>query len=91
VRLPPDHGADGRRPVRGELFRLVLAVVLVDALFIAGYYLFQLERASPPFKIGYTAAWTAVTLLIVLRALTRIRALRGRRPRDAGHGRISRG
>jgi hypothetical protein len=57
-------------------------------LFIAGYYLFQLERASSPVKSGYTASWTAVTLLIVLRGLLRIRALRSR---DAGHGRIPRG
>jgi hypothetical protein len=57
-------------------------------LFIAGYYLFQLERASSPVKSGYTATWTAVTLLIVLRGLLRIRALRSR---DAGHGRIPRG
>jgi hypothetical protein len=64
--------------VKRELLRLVLAVVLVDALFIAGYYLFRLELASSPQKIGYTAAWTAVTLFVVLRALTRIRALRQR-------------
>jgi hypothetical protein len=64
--------------VKRELLRLVLAVVLVDALFIAGYYLFYLELASSALKIGYTMAWTAVTLFIVLRALTRIRALRRR-------------
>jgi hypothetical protein len=64
--------------VKRELLRLVLAVVLVDALFIAGYYLLRLELAPSPRKIGYTAAWTAVTLFIVLRALTRIRALRRR-------------
>jgi hypothetical protein len=88
VRRPADHGADRRSAVRRELLRLVLAVALVDGLFIAGYYLFRLERASSPVKIGYTAAWTAVTLLIVLRGLLRIRALRSR---DAGHGRIPRG
>jgi hypothetical protein len=77
VRLPA-HGADGTQPVKRELLGLVLAVVLVDALFIAGYFLFRLEHASNPLKIGYTAAWTAVTLLIVLRALTRIRTLRRR-------------
>jgi hypothetical protein len=78
VRLPAEHGADGHHAVKGELLRLVLAVLLVDALFIAGYFLFQLEHASTPLKMGYTAAWTAVTLLVVLRALTRIRALRRR-------------
>ena len=64
--------------MKRELLHLVLAVVLVDALFIAGYHLFQLERVSSPYTIGYTAAWTAITLLIVLRALARIRSLRRR-------------
>jgi hypothetical protein len=65
--------------VKRELLWLVLAVLLVDALFITGYFLFQLERASSSLKMGYTAAWTVGTLLIVLRALTRIRGRR--RPR----------
>jgi uncharacterized membrane protein YpjA len=88
VRIPADHGADGRRPVRRELLRLVLAVVLLDAVFIAGYYLSQLEHGSRPLRIGYTAAWTAVTLIVVLRGLLRIRALRAR---DRSHGGIPRG
>jgi hypothetical protein len=79
VRRPAFHGADGRRPVRRELLHLVLAVALVDALFIAGYYLFHLERGSQSIRIGYTATWTAVTLLVVLRGLARIRERRARR------------
>jgi Kef-type K+ transport system membrane component KefB len=74
--------------VRRELLRLVLAVVVVDVLFIAGYYLFRLAHASDPMRVGYAAAWTAVTLVIVLRALVRVRAMRSR---DAGHGRVPRG
>ena len=74
--------------MRRELLRLVLVVVFVHALFIAGYYLFRDAFASDPTRIGYTATWTAVTLLIVLRALIRIRAMRSR---DADHGGISRG
>ena len=65
--------------MRRELLRLVLAVLLVEALFIPGYYLFHLERGSQTARIGYTAAWTAVTLLVVLRGLTRIRGMRARR------------
>ena len=64
--------------MRRELFLLVLAVLLVDALFIAGYLLARLGHASHSVKIAYTAGWTAVTLIVVLRALTRIRALRRR-------------
>ena len=74
--------------MRRELLRLVLAVVVVHVLFIAGYFLFRDALASDPMRIGYTAAWTAVTLLIVLRALIRIRAMRSR---DAHHGGVSRG
>ena len=64
--------------MKRELLRLVLAVALVDGLFIAGYYVCHLERASSRLRIGYTAAWTAATLLIVLRGLGRLRALRRR-------------
>jgi hypothetical protein len=70
-----------RRPaerVKRELLFLVGAVLVVDALFIAGYFLFRLPDASPAIKVVYTAAWTLLTLLVVLRALTRMRALRGR-------------
>ncbi len=64
--------------VRRELLLLLAAVLAVDALFVAGYFVFHLAAAGNPAKIGYTAAWTIVTLMVVLRALTRIRALRGR-------------
>jgi hypothetical protein len=53
-------------------------VLVVDAVFIAGYFLFHLDAALDPAKIGYTAVWTVVTLLVVLRGLTRIRSLRRR-------------
>jgi hypothetical protein len=74
--------------VRRRLLRLVLAVLVVHALFVAGFYLFRLAHASPPLKLGYTAAWTAITLLVVLRGLIRVRALRSR---DAGHEGFPRG
>lgn len=64
--------------MKRELVLLVAAVVLVDVLFFAGYFFFGLQAAGDPAKIGYTAAWTVVTLLVVLRALGRIRALRSR-------------
>ena len=64
--------------MRRELFLLLATVLLVDALFVAGYFLFRLGNAGSPVKLGYTAAWTAVTLLVVLRALIRLRSLRHR-------------
>jgi hypothetical protein len=78
VRLTQEHGADRRRPLRRELLLLVLAVVAVDALFVAGYFLFRLPLAADSIKLAFTVGWTAVTLIVVLRALTRIRALRRR-------------
>ena len=63
--------------MRREVLHLVAAVVLVDAIFIGGYFLFHLERAGSAGKIGYAAAWTVVTLAVVIRAVSRLRALRG--------------
>ncbi len=62
--------------MKRELFLLLAMVLVVDALFIAGYFLFRVAAAGDPLKIGYTAAWTAATLLVVLRGLSRIRSLR---------------
>jgi hypothetical protein len=64
--------------MKRELLRLLAAVLVVEALFIPGYFLFHLDAASDLTKIGYTAVWTVVTLLVVVRGLTRMRALRRR-------------
>jgi hypothetical protein len=64
--------------MRRELFLLLAMVLVVDAVFFAGYFLFRLDAAGDPAKIGFIAAWTIVTLLVVLRRLTRIRSLTGR-------------
>ena len=64
--------------MKREILLLVGAVLAVDVPFIAGYFAFHLDAAPVGAKIGYTAAWTVVTLLVVLRGLARIRALRGR-------------
>ena len=64
--------------MKRELLLLLATVLLVDALFIAAYFLFHLDAAGDGAKMGYTAVWTVVTLLVVLRGLTRIRFLRRR-------------
>jgi hypothetical protein len=64
--------------VKRELLVLVGAVAVVDALFIAGYFLFRVPAAGPSIKVAYTAVWTLLTLWVVLRSLGRMRALRGR-------------
>ena len=62
--------------MKRELLLLLATVLVVDALFVAGYFLFHLGSAGDTAKLGYTAGWTAVTLLVVLRGLSRLRSLR---------------
>jgi hypothetical protein len=64
--------------MKRELLLLLATVLVVDALFIAAYFLFHLDAAGDTAKVAYTAVWTGVTLLVVLRGLTRIRILRRR-------------
>jgi hypothetical protein len=64
--------------MKRELFLLLAMVLVVDVLFIGAYFLFHLDAAGDAAKMGYTAVWTVVTLLVVLRGLTRIRFLRRR-------------
>ena len=65
--------------VRREVLALVGLVLLVDALFIGGYFALGIGRASWSLKLGYTIVWTCIVLVVVLRSLARIRAERIRR------------
>lgn len=67
----PDAGA-----LRREVLTLVGLVLGADALFLAAYFLFHLADRSSGVWLGFTAGWTLVTLAIVLRSLSRIRAAR---------------
>jgi hypothetical protein len=62
--------------LRRQVVTLVVLVLMVDGLFTGGYFAAGLVRASGGVKLAYTAAWTVVTVVVVLRGLTRIRALR---------------
>ncbi|HJP57555.1 MAG TPA: hypothetical protein VJ847_11085 [Gemmatimonadales bacterium] len=58
-------------------------VLAVDAAAVALYFLAGFARAAPATRLGFTAAWTAATLGVVLVGLTRIRRARlesSRRP-----------
>jgi hypothetical protein len=55
---------------------LVLAVLLVDALFIGLYFLADLPAAGDSTKVIFTVLWTVTTLAVVLRGLARIRGAR---------------
>ena len=72
-----DSRAPGR--LRREVLVLVGLVLAVHAVFLSGYYLGGVARRPAGLRLGYTAAWTVATLLVVLRGLTRVRAERIRR------------
>ncbi|HEX6105793.1 MAG TPA: hypothetical protein VFZ26_09430 [Gemmatimonadales bacterium] len=74
--VSPDAGR-----LKREVLTLLGLVLVVDAVFVAGYVLGHVARGSDGLKLGYTALWTVATLAVVLRGLTRIRAERVRRAR----------
>lgn len=62
--------------VRREVLILVGVVVVIDAVFIAAYFLAGIDRSSDQMKLLFTVAWTVITLVLVLRGLLRIRQAR---------------
>ncbi len=81
MRVPPAHVDDRRRALTREVGLLVGLVLLMDGIFVGLYYVLHIATATPLVRLGYTILWTALTLVIVLRALARIRTLRTRRGR----------
>ena len=67
--------------VRREALSLIGLVLLVDALFIALYFLAGVRDASATMKVAYTVLWTLLTLVVVIRGLTRVRNARMNRRR----------
>jgi hypothetical protein len=63
-------------PVRKEVLTLLLVVVVVDALFIAFYFVAGLRDSSSEAKLTFTIIWTILTLAVVIRALSRIKMVR---------------
>ncbi len=61
-----------------ESLKLVAQVLALDAVFVAGYFLAQVQHASDTAKLVFTAAWTLMTLGVVLWGLSRIRSARAR-------------
>ncbi len=64
------------KPVAREALLLVGLVLLVDAVFVAAYFLGHLRALSDPAKLAFTLVWTLVTLVVVIRGLSRIRKAR---------------
>jgi hypothetical protein len=62
--------------VRREALTLIGLVLLVDAVFIAIYFLAGVGNASATMKVAYTVLWTVLTLVVVIRGLARVRNAR---------------
>ena len=65
-------------PLRRQLILLIAAVLVVDGVFVAAYFLGGLSNGSNTGKLVFTAVWTLATLVIVLGGMSRIRAARNR-------------
>lgn len=61
------------------MLALVGLVLLVDAIFVAAYFLGRIRDASDSAKLVFTAGWTVVTLVVVFRGLSRVRRARFQR------------
>ena len=62
--------------LKRELLWLIGSVLLVDAVFVAAYFLADLRTTTDTAKVAFTAVWTLATLAVVLRGLSRIRRAR---------------
>lgn len=62
--------------MKREVLLLVALVLLVDAIFVAAYFLARLRAASDAGKLVFTVAWTIVTLGVVIRGLSKVRGAR---------------
>ena len=58
---------------------LVGLVIIIDLVFIAAYFVGGFDHSSNQMKLLFTAVWTVITLVVVLRALLRIRRSRVQR------------
>lgn len=62
--------------MRRHLLVMIGIVVVLDAVAIGAYYLLDLRSAAPHIQYVFTAVWTVLTLLVVLRGMGRVRAAR---------------
>ncbi len=62
--------------MKREVLWLIIALLVVDAIFVAGYFLGHLGTASDSVKAAFTVVWTLVTLAVVVRGLSRVRRAR---------------
>jgi hypothetical protein len=72
--------------LRRHVLQLVVAVLVLHGAMIALYYGLRIEARPPQQRTVFLVAWTALSLVVVLVYLARVRAtrLRARRARAAG-------
>ena len=64
---------------RKQLLKLVGAVVVLHAVFIAAYYALDIRGRTEKTQQAYVAVWVVLTLAIVMTLMKRIRQARRRR------------
>ena len=67
--------------LRRRVFQLVISVVVLDVIALAGYQLAHVGDRNARSQLIFTGTWLALTVLLVLVGLNRVRdaRLRGRR------------
>jgi hypothetical protein len=65
--------------LRSAVLRLVLSIVVLDAVAIAIYYVAGIPRQPVPAQYLFLGVWLVLTLIVVLAGLQRVRAARVRR------------
>ena len=68
--------ANPKRDVRKHLMIMVALILAIDAVAVAVYMLMGIDEAPRNRKIVFTAAWTLLSLAVVLNGLYRIRLAR---------------
>ena len=64
--------------LRKHVVRLIAAVLVLDTAAIGLYYGLHISRTVPRVQLMFTGVWTALTLVVVLVSLGRIRSARVR-------------
>ena len=65
-----------------EVLLLLVLVLVLDAVFVAIYFVGNVRGASDPAKVVFTAVWTLAILVVAIRGLSRIRSARLHKPSD---------
>lgn len=63
-------------PVRRAVLRLVVWVLVLDAIAVAVYFLGGLPAAAPRTRVTFAAVWTIASLAAVLIGLRQVREAR---------------